>query len=37
LGAYINQSQAQTGRKISAADAAALIQLVNAARAAMGC
>ena len=37
LGAYINQIQAQTGKKISAANAAALMQLVNAARAAMGC
>ena len=37
LGAYINQIQAQIGKKISAADAVALIQLVSAARESMGC
>ena len=37
LGAFINQVRAQTGKSLTAADAASLIQSATAARGALGC
>jgi hypothetical protein len=37
LGAFINQVQAQAGKKLTQAEAAQLIQIANAAKTALGC
>ena len=37
LGAFINQAQAQAGKKLTVSQAAALIAAANSAKAALGC